>query len=448
MNESLHYQTLDELQSLSLPELAALWELVPTDRQRRYKTVYDREVKQAGAVGSDALEAQVTEELLHRYETTALVPIGARWARTPTRIQEAVRNETDLVAPEAVEEQNRPKKPPVAILAIAGVAFVLMVVFILARLGGRGQKTAANAALTVTATHTATPGKSPTPTPIALEQQDSVIQGSDSGRAAAFPVNLRVTLPNVSQPRVFVVQRRVIQTAEWNFDPNPDTASYIAGLSVRPVIGIPYSPGNDALFRSMAEGTTFTLQMNTGSALRFTFEQRLVVSRSDTGIFRQVGPGLVLALIGEHDISGAPTATRIVITATYAPDQELARDGALTGLLPSPAPTQTPTPSPTLPPLSQLEVQVISVDTVPGRITAQLRLFNGQTQPVPITSNTIWLALGYAPEPSGPQVPAQALAPFDLLPGQAADLTVSWAWANEPYATLGVGLYRYNIESR
>jgi hypothetical protein len=445
MNESVHYHTLDELQSLSLPELAALWELVPTERQRRYKTVYDREVKQAGAVGSDALAAQVTEELLNRYQTTALVPIGARWARTPTRIQEAVRNETDLVAPEAVEEQNRPKKPPVAILAIAGVAFVLMLLLILPRLSGRGQK-AANAALTVTVTHTATPGKSPTPTPIALEDQDSVIQGGDSGRAAAFPVNLRVTLPGVAQPRVFVVQRRVIQTAEWNFDPNPDTASYIAGLSVRPVIGIPYSPENDALFRSVAEGTTFTLHMNTGAALRFTFEQQLVVSRSDTGIFRQVGPGLVLALIGERDISGAPTATRIVITATYAPDQELARDGALTGLLPTLAPTQTPTPSPTLPPLSQLEVQVISVDTVPGRITARLRLFNGHTQPVPIMPDTIWLVLGYAPELAGPRIPAQTLAPFDLLSGQAADLTVSWAWAGEPYGNLGIADYRYNIQ--
>jgi hypothetical protein len=444
MNESLRYYTLDELQSLSLPELAALWELVPTERQRRYKSVYDREVKQAGAVGSDALAAHVTEELLNRYQTTALVPIGARWARTPTRIQEAVRNETDLVAPEAVEEQNRPKKPPVAILAVAGVAFVLMLLIIVPRLGGRGQRTAANAALTATATQTPTPGKSPTPTPIALEQQDSVIQSGDSGRAAAFPVNLRVTLPSVVQPRVFVVQRRVIQTAEWNFDPNPDTASYIAGLSVRPVIGIPYSPENDALFRSVAEGTTFTLQMNTGASLRFTFEQRLMVSRSDTGIFRQVGPGLVLALIGEHDTSGAPTATRIVITATYAPDQELARDGALTGLLPTPAPTQTPTPSPT-PPLSQLEVQVISVDIVPGRITARLRLFNGQTQPVPITPDTIWLALGYAPEPDGPRVLAKALAPFDLLSGQAADLTVSWAWVDEPYARLSIGTYQFAI---
>src|SRR5258708_384628 len=402
MSETLGYYTLDELNALSLLELAALWELVPTDRQRRYKTVYDREVKQAGAVGSDALEKNVTEELLNRYLTTALVPIGARWARTPTRIQQAVKSDADLVAPEAVEEQNRPKKPPVAMLAGAGVAFLLMVLFIiLPRLGGRGQQTAANATVTATMTLTATPGKSPTPTPIALEQQDSVIQGGDSSRTVAFPVNLRVALSGVSQPRVFVVQRRVIQTAEWNFDPNPDTASYIAGLTVRPVIGVPYSPENAALFRSMADGTTLTLPMNTGAALRFTFEQRLVGSRSDTGIFRQVGPRFVAALIAHPGLDGAPTATRIVITATYAPDQELARDGALTGLLPTLAPTLTPTPMPTLAPLSQLDVQVVSVETIPGHITVQLRIFNGQTEPVRITPDTIWLALCYAAEPSG-----------------------------------------------
>lgn len=445
MTDILHYHTLDELQALSLPELAALWELVPTDRQRRYKTVYDREVKQAGAVGSDALEKRVTEELLNRYHMTALVPIGARWARTPTRIQEAVRNETDLVAPEATEELKRPKKPPMLILAVAGAAFVLMLFFILPRLGGRGQQTAANGTLTVTATLTATPGRSPTPTPIALEQQDAVIQGSDSSRTVAFPVNLRVALPGASQPRVFVVQRRLIQMAEWNFDPNPDTASYIAGLTVRPVIGIPYSPENAALFRNMAEDTTFTLQMNTGAALRFTFEQRLEVSRSDTGIFRQIGPGLVVALIGEHDTIGAPTATRIIVTATYAPDQELARDGALTGLLPTILPTLTPTPSPTLPPLSLLDVQVIGVETTQGHVSVRLRIFNGQPEAVRITPDTAWLTLGYVSEPSGPRVAAEGLAPFDLLPGQAADLTLTWEWAKEPYGIFGVGDYRYSL---
>jgi hypothetical protein len=445
MNDILHYQTPDELQALTLPELALLWELVPTDRQRRYKSVYDREVKQAGAVGSDAMEKQITEELLNRYITTALVPIGARWARTPTRIQEAVKQDIDLVAPEVVEEQNRPKKPPIALMGMAGVAFVGMLLFILPHLGGRGQQ-AGITTMTATATLTVTPAKSMTPTPIALEQQDSVIQGGDSGRTVAFPVNLRVTLAGASQPRVFVVQRRIIQTAEWNFDSNPDTASYIAGLTVRPVIGVPYSPENAALFQSIADGTTFTLQMNTGAALRFTFEQRLVVSRSDTALFRQIGPGLVLALIGEHGTYGAPTATRFVITATYLPAQELARDGALTGLLPTIEPSLTPTAMPTVPPLSQLEVQIVSASTTPGSLTVRLRLYNGQSQPLLIEPDSIWLALGYAPQPDGPRIPVERLDPFTLQPSQAADVFIHWAWNGEPYATIGVADDRFALQ--
>jgi hypothetical protein len=243
------------------------------------------------------------------------------------------------------------------------------------------------------------------------------------------------------------VQRRVVQTAEWNFDANPDTASYIAGLTVRPVIGVPFSPENAALFSNIAEGTTFTLQMNTGAALRFTFDQRLEVSRSDTGIFRQIGPGLVLVLIGERGLDNAPTATRQVITATYTPEQELSRNGALMGLLPTVEPTATPTPAPTLPAFSRLDVTLISVETTPGRITAKLRIFNGQTETVRIGQDMIWLALVYAPEPQGPRLIAQGLTPFDLLPSQAADLTIYWTWGGEPFGVLDIAHSTYNIKN-
>ena len=75
---------------VSLDELRALWELVPTDRQHRFQSVYQREVRTNGASGADALEQQVVTALIQRYEAGALVPIGARWARTPARIQAAV----------------------------------------------------------------------------------------------------------------------------------------------------------------------------------------------------------------------------------------------------------------------------------------------------------------------------------------------------------------------
>jgi hypothetical protein len=148
----------------------------------------------------------------------------------------------------------------------------------------------------------------------------------------AYPVNLQVVTQDSSSPRVWVVQRRAVSAAEWNFDPNPDIASFVNGMSVRPVIGIPWSEDNAALFDGMEEGTVFNLTMNTGAILRYEFAAKTEVLRSDTRIFRQVGPGLVLLLIGETDDDGLPTGTRTLITATYPPEQELSRGGELVGL--------------------------------------------------------------------------------------------------------------------
>jgi hypothetical protein len=110
---------IETLRYYAVEELTALWELVPTERQRRYKAVYDREVRNAGASGSDALEGQVAAELLVRYTDTALVPVGARWARCPARIQEAAKQGSELVAPETVLERESPKRPrPIVLLLI------------------------------------------------------------------------------------------------------------------------------------------------------------------------------------------------------------------------------------------------------------------------------------------------------------------------------------------
>ena len=123
-----------------------------------------------------------------------------------------------------------------------------------------------------------------------------------------------------------------VRAAEWNYDLNPDIASFVNGMSVRPVIGIPWSEENAAWFASMDEGAVFNLTMNTGAILRYEFAAKTEVRRSDTRIFRQVGPGLVLLLIGETDDEGLPTATRTLVTATYPPEQELSRGGELVGL--------------------------------------------------------------------------------------------------------------------
>ncbi|MBL8163208.1 MAG: hypothetical protein JNJ61_14570 [Anaerolineae bacterium] len=329
MMDVLRYHTLDELRGLSLSELHALWELVPTDRQRAYKAAYEREVRTAGAVGSDELERQVAAELLKRYDEAALVPVGSRWARTPGRVQEAAQQNVVLDAP---EDEVRPasSKPSPKVMLAVGLVALLFFGFMLTRLlAGRSS---GEVEATPEVSLTPTPLVSPTPTPLALEAQDDVIQGGDSGREVAYPVNLQVILPDGDAPRVWVVQRRRVQASEWRFDLNPDTASFVNGMSVRPVIGIPWSEENESFFDDIDAGTSFLLTMNTGAVLRFEFDDRREVRRSETSIFRQVSPGLVLLLIGETDEDGLPTATRTLVTATYPPEQELSRDGQIIGM--------------------------------------------------------------------------------------------------------------------
>ncbi|MBA3874453.1 MAG: hypothetical protein H0X30_35435 [Anaerolineae bacterium] len=327
--EILHYHSLEELRALSVSDLHALWELVPTDRQRAYKAAYEREVRTAGAVGSDALERQVAAELLKRYDEAALVPVGSRWARTPGRVQQAAKENTVLDAP---EDEMRPtsSKPSPKVAAAVGLAALLFVGFMLTRLLGGRPSSAVQA--TPHASLMPTPAVSPTPTPLALEAQDEVIQGGDSGREAAYPVNLQVVTHEGADPRVWVVQRRRVAASEWRFDSDSNTASFVNGMSVRPVIGIPWSEENAAFFDAMHTGTTFLLTLNTGAVLRFEFDDKRQVRRSETSIFRQVSPGLVLLLIGETDTDGQPTSTRTLVTATYPPEQELSRDGQVLGV--------------------------------------------------------------------------------------------------------------------
>ena len=136
MTDTLRYYALKELNALPLAELKALWELVPTDRQRIYRQAYEREVKTAGAEGSDAKERRVAIELVRRYSTAALVPIGTRWARAPGRVQAAARNgePLDSAAHQAITAKQRgsPK-----IIVPLGLAALVMVAVLFMR-GGAG----------------------------------------------------------------------------------------------------------------------------------------------------------------------------------------------------------------------------------------------------------------------------------------------------------------------
>jgi hypothetical protein len=437
MSENLTYHTVAELRALSTDELRALWELVPTERQRLYRTAYEREVRAAGAEGSDAKERQVALALLKRYHEAALVPVGARWARTPGRVQTAARIGKALDVPETDAPTG---KPSLKLLVPLLVAALIMLGLFALRGGGTGN---------VSPTLTPTMSRSLTPTALALEAQDEIIEAGEGGRVALYPINVQVTLPENPVPRVWVVQRRAVRASEWRYDPNPDTASYLSGMAVRPVIGVPWSEENAAWFDALEAGAEFRVQMNTGAILTYVFEAKKEVRRSDTGIFRQITPGLVLLLLGETDETGLPTATRMLITAVYQPEQELTRAGELASVLslptPIPMPSLSPTPSLTPHPFAGLDVQIIQVTYGDGRIITELRLYNGGNAAITITPDDIWMELGYTENPQGPRFSAERLEAVLILHGQVLDITLVWLWNNEEYAILSIGGWRFAV---
>src|SRR5690606_15884519 len=152
--------------ALSLDELRALWELVPTARQHHYQTVYQREVRTNGAAGSDALEQQVVTALIQRYVDGALVPIGARWAKTPARIQDAARQGEAHVAPEEEFTPPAPKKTQALLIFGGAGAFLVFFIFMLLSRGGNDGPMSTSVA-DVSVYTTPTLRYTPSPTPIA-----------------------------------------------------------------------------------------------------------------------------------------------------------------------------------------------------------------------------------------------------------------------------------------
>lgn len=433
------YYTPEALTALTLPEVEALWELVPTERQRMYRAIYDKQRRDQGATNSDALEAHMVAQLIGRYRDKALVPVGAYWVPTPPQLQEAAKSDVAYTPADTIEGTTKGKRPPLVLVGIGAVC-VLLFGFLLLR--GTTGKSAPTTKGTLTRSPTPTLARTYTPTPLALDDQDAIIRGGSagSGSNAVYPVNLRVTVNGVAQPRIFVVQRRVVNTAEWVYDDNPDVASYIVGLSVHPVLGIPYSDANAALFREAQPGSLFDVQMNTGVALRFRCVEQRTVNRGDTSIFEQDKLGLSLILIGERMTDEQePTADRLVLLAEYLPNQQTPFSDITLPTIVAP----TPTASPTL--AERVDVQIISTTTQPGRLTIRLRVFNGRFTPLTLDSNSIWLTYGYSERPVGPQIAAE-IESQEVLPSQAADVAVVFAWKGEPFGMLGVlGEYQYAL---
>lgn len=449
--EEVAYRPLKAWQALTITELDEAYALVPTQRQQYYREVLERETAKSNAV-TDAEELQVARALLERFAGDALVPVGARWAKPPARVKAAAMGGEPLVTPEDEVAPKGGNLPNPMLLVSAGVLlFACLLIFLLMMAGGGDDSPSdsetANAFASPTLRHTVTP------TPIALEEQDTIIKDGDrdAGRALAYPVGLQIYPPGEQQPRVFVVQRRLVEFSEWSYDPNPDTASYLLGMSVRRVVGIPWSEENAALFDRLYEGAVFHLILNTGAVIEYRFEGQTEVRRSDTAAFRQISPGLVLVLIGELDSSGAPTATRSLVVARYEAEQELTREGFLSTDVERIAPIATPTPIiPTATPLPArdlLYVELVSAATSPdGYLVTELRLYNGQFEPATIFPDDIRITFGNQPNPPGPWQAASGFEEITILPGQALDLSITWAWDGRvPFSLLRILEYMFGL---
>ena len=269
-------------------------------------------------------EIQLAEAYLQRYQYEGLVPAGEQWVRIgASRRQQLKGGETEGADPDDDEGRGIPW------LGIAVVVFgVFLLLFVVPRLLNRDRTegvtladltVTATSSPTATATASAIPTITPTPTatPIALVESDTFIAAGDGRNRDFFPVQLQIRRPADDQPRVFIVQERVIQLTEWSFDPNPDVASWISATRVRPVLGVPFSAENEDLMQGLGEGAEFVLRMNTGVELRYRFTSSAEVGREDTALFRQDEPGIVLVLIGEVGADSLPTSERIIVTGSY-----------------------------------------------------------------------------------------------------------------------------------
>ncbi|MHB8627534.1 MAG: hypothetical protein ACYDBJ_10015 [Aggregatilineales bacterium] len=466
------YHPVAELRALPPDALAALWESVPTERQGAYRAAYDSQLRAAGAQHSDKQEWQVLQDLITRYEGHTVVPMSdGYWTNVPLGVRQAVQSNLPLAGhddrPQKRTGANQTKSPLVLIGGVA-IVTVLLLTSLPRVFAGRARPTASGSptASPTTVAH-GTPLATLTPTPLALDNQDAVIRGGDQNAApdlsnpnntannkvAVYPVSLRVFAGSTTNPRVFVVQARRINTTEWNYDPDPDTASDLAGLLIRPVIGIPWSEANATLFDVLDSGATFELQMNTGAVLHFAFASKQPVTRADTQALRQTTPGLVLLLIGERDANGQPTATRMQVEASYATTQEIAGDGLLTFQSLVAPTTIPPTPTLTATPDERLDVELISVTSSEpvstdgsGYVTARIHIVNRTLTALTIGPDTVWMAFGYMSDPLQPRIPSESLTAFQLQPDQAVDLTIYYPWNGETYASLGIrDDYRFSI---
>ncbi|MFZ4829041.1 MAG: hypothetical protein ACOYLB_16955, partial [Phototrophicaceae bacterium] len=330
------FYELDELLSLSLTDLQTLWESVPTEEQTYLVKVFEREASKRQIV-EDHEEAQLARYFIEQYHRVALVPAGEVWLKVPSDVQQGYREALFAPSESATDVSERPASRSTVggiprwfiLLAIPMVClFIWTGVNLLNGEDKPAPATVLRPTFTPSPTVTPTPTRTPTPipataTPFALSGFDQAIVAGERPRRDYYPVQLQVFPRAGDAPRVFIVQGHEIEVAEWRFDPHPDVVSWLGGMVVRPVLGVPFDEGNLTLFEGLNAESILVVTMNTGNVLQFVYEATHHVTRTDTHFFQQTAPGLVLVLIGETYADGIPTDLRYLVTARYPAEQEI-----------------------------------------------------------------------------------------------------------------------------
>jgi hypothetical protein len=331
------YYTPDELRRLSDDALEELWRACPDPAF--YATALDQAIRDAhGDSQRDLDRLDVIAQCLALYaESSPRIPSlqGAnaevKWFRVPEQVRESLACGAPLEpeAPAAHEAQTNQIRLRLGLAAglLVVVCLGLFLVFRALTADPEEAQAAPTAAsdvpIALLSPREASP--TPSPTPLALDDLDRPLQGGE-GLRGYYPVLLEL-IPT-AQPngaRVFPVQQKAVDLAQWDFDPNPDVASAVYGLVIRPVLGIPYSPANAEYLDSLQAGDAIEVQMNTGQTLAFALVGRQRVQRQAVELFDQSAPGIVIVLLGD------PAPDRLVLLGAYQDAQELAAPQTLAG---------------------------------------------------------------------------------------------------------------------
>lgn len=294
-----------------------------------------------GQIISDMDRRQVIQECLTKMHTDGAMraPMYVRdgqvkWMTVPKRVSDLLHEERrnpgiDVFAPKDVtpakESSSLKSKLDPKSIGI-GIALIALVVWMVSGFFQSPSKQRA-AEATATAQAQATqlalnPEITLTPTPLALDNIDRPISEGDTD-GNRYPTILEIIPTSGSQSRVFPIQQRAVEVAQWEFAEDPDVATSILGMSVRPVIGIPYSPNNQAFLEALIAGDSIRLRMSTGQDLQFSVSYSERVTREQDSIFSQQEPGIALVLLAD------PAPTRLVVYGSYSAGHETA-NGSLT----------------------------------------------------------------------------------------------------------------------